>query len=314
MTDSVSLSSTIAAEGGQSLWRPRPWRAGILNVLMPGAGQLYNGRPRRAGVSLLASVAWLLVTMTAAVAAPSRFLRIALLVTSIVTPWIVFAWDGARIAAKIQPVQRRWFQRWYALLPVIVLWGFLLQPGLMHLTKRYITEAYRIPTGSMEPTLLVGDHVLVSKWDAASPTRGTVVAFVGVAGRNFLQRVVGLPGDTLAMRGHTLVVNGREVTEPYARVDPGVDPAEDAFEWQRSYLLRPQDSATYHPTLGNWGPIAIPPGQYFTLGDNRGSSYDSRYTGLVPASQIFARGRWVYYSRAPQGGARRWSRIGVGIR
>lgn len=295
------------------VWRPRPWRAGLFNVLTPGAGHFYNGRPVRAGASVVAFVVWLIVSMTAAVAAPNRFLRITVLLVSVLAPWIVLAWDGARVAARTSPLQRRWFQRWYAILAIIALWAFLLQPGLVRLTKRYITEAYRIPTGSMEPALLTGDHVLVSKWDAASPPRGAVVAFVARSGHNFLQRVVGLPGDTLAMRDHRLIVNGRVLNEPYARIEPGVDPADDDFAWQRSFLLPPEDSATYAPTLGNWGPIVIPSGHYFTLGDNRGSSYDSRYTGLVAASQLFARARWIYYSR-PRDGERRWSRIGLAIR
>jgi signal peptidase I len=281
---------------------------------MPGAGQLYNGRPLRAAASLIAFALWLLVSLAAAVGAPTRLLRIALLAVAIVAPWIGFAWDAARLAGRTHTVQRRWFQRWYTLLPVVLVWGFLLQPGLVRLAKQYITEAYRIPTGSMEPGLLIGDHVLVSKWDASSPPRGTVVAFVSVAGHNFLQRVVGLPGDTLAMQAHQLLVNGRAVSEPYARIEPDADPRDDGFAWQRHYLLVPADSARYQPTLGNWGPIVIPRGHYFLLGDNRGSSYDSRYTGLVETSQIFARARWVYYSRAPRGGERRWSRIGVGIR
>ena len=294
-------------------WRPRPWRAGVLNIVTAGAGQLYNGRPARAAASVIAFILWLFVSIAAAVAAPNRVLRIAFLVIAILAPWIVLARDGARVATHTQPLPRRWFQRWYTLLGVVIFWGLALQPGLIRLTKRYVSEAYRIPSRSMEPTLLPGDHVLVSKWDATSPPRGTVVAFSAVADRNFLQRVVGLPGDTLAMRAHRLVVNGRELPEPYARIPPEADPDDDAFAWQRAYLLRPQDSAGYHPTLGNWGPIVVPPGQYFTLGDNRGSSYDSRYLGLLPGSQIFARGRWIYFSRDPHG-ERRWSRIGLGIR
>ena len=314
MTESVSRSSAALAEAPQSFWRPRPWRAGLLNIVVPGAGQLYNGCPFRAGVSVAAFVLWLFISMAAAVAVPTRVLRIAYLVVSILAPWIVLAWDGARVAVRTQPRRRRWFQRWYTLSAVIALWAFLLQPGLMRVAKRYVTEAYRIPTGSMEPALVTGDHVLVSKWDATSPTRGSVVAFVGFGERNFLQRVVGLPGDTLAMRAHRLLVNGHELAEPYAQGDPGVDPADVDFAWQRWYLIGARDSAAYKPTLGNWGPIAIPPGHYFLLGDNRGSSYDGRYTGPVAASQILGRARWIYYSRAPQGGERRWSRIGLGIR
>jgi signal peptidase I len=283
-------------------------------VLLPGAGQLYNGRPLRAAVSFLLYVAWLLGSLAAAVAAPTRILRIALLAVALLTPWIVFAWDGAWVAARTPAMERRFFQRWSVLLPVFLLWGFVLQPELVRLTKRHVTEAYRTPTGSMAPALLIGDHVVVSKWDASSPKRGDVVAFIGVAGRNFLQRVVGLPGDTLAMRAHRLFVNGRALPEPYAQVEVEADPSDEAFLWQRQHLLTPDDSAAYRPTLGNWGPVVIPEGHYFLLGDNRGSSYDSRYTGLVPEQRIFARARWIYYSRAPQGGERRWSRVGLAIR
>lgn len=179
--------------------------------------------------------------------------------------------------------------------------------------RRYVSEAYRIPAGGMAPTFIIGDHILVSKWDNAAAMRGDVVVFSDATGRNYVQRAVGLPGDTLAMRAHVLLVNGDVLPEPYAHITASVDPEDAGFDWQRRFLVASHDAAKYQPTSGNWGPLVVPIDQYFLLGDNRGSSYDSRYRGFVPSAEIRGRARWVYYSR-PASGDIEWSRIGVSIR
>ncbi|HJU66696.1 MAG TPA: signal peptidase I [Gemmatimonadaceae bacterium] len=313
MTESVSLSNAAALEIRDPSWTPRPWRAAALSFFMPGLGQLYNGRASRALASVIVMQLWLVANIAATLVAPGRVLRVGLLTFGILAPLILLPWDAWRTARAMRAAKRRWFQRWYVLLPMLALWALAIQPQFFDLVRQRLAEAYRIPSGGMAPTLLTGDYLLVSKWDDGVARRGEVIVFNDETGRNYVQRVVGIPADTLAMRAHTLLVNGRAAPEPYARNDTTVDPAAREFDWQRAFLAASEDSSRYRPTSGNWGPLVIPRGHYFLLGDNRGSSYDSRYRGFVRAEEIRGRARWVYYSRAG-GGAIQWSRIGVGIR
>jgi len=215
--------------------------------------------------------------------------------------------------------------------------SILLTLALFLFIRTFLVQTFRIISGSMEPTLLVGDFLLVSRaaYGAAipgtglrvpgyeRPSRGEIVVFRGPhePETELVKRLVGLPGDTLAMRDGVLYINGEPQRESYAvHRFPG-DLAHPWMEWQRAYLLPGTDADSYQPTLENWGPIVIPPDHFFMLGDNRDDSLDSRYWGLVPRELIGGRALVLYFSYDP--GARtpvpwisaiRWSRIGDVIR
>jgi signal peptidase I len=198
--------------------------------------------------------------------------------------------------------------------------------------RAFFVEAFRIPSGSMVPTLLVGDWLFVNKLrygphvpftnvnlpGYADPKRGEVVVFespyqADEAARGdeptptLVKRLVGVPGDTLYMRHGLLFVNGIAQRQGYAAAaDPasgGSDPHEvsDLFDWQKSYALRASrfGPAPAQPTHDDWGPIVIPPRRYMMLGDNRYNSKDGRYWGLVPRENIRGRPLFVYYSYDP---------------
>jgi signal peptidase I len=201
--------------------------------------------------------------------------------------------------------------------------------------RAFIVEAFKIPSGSMERTLLVGDFLLVNKLVYGAevpftgkrlpalrePRLGDVVVFQWPQDptKNFVKRLVGMPGDTLAMEDGKLVRNGIVVREQYVvHTDPGMDPTGEEFRWQHDYLVRSaQASVGYHPSRNNWGPIVVKPKHYFMLGDNRDNSLDSRYWGFVPDSLIRGRPLVVYYSFQPDSGVHtawlsrvRWHRLG----
>lgn len=201
--------------------------------------------------------------------------------------------------------------------------------------RAFIVEAFKIPSGSMERTLLVGDFLLVNKLVYGAevpftgkrlpalrePRLGDVVVFQWPQDptKNFVKRLVGMSGDTLAMEDGRLVRNGRSVREQYVvHTDPGMDPAGEEFRWQRDHLVRSaQAFSGYHPSRNNWGPIVVPEGHYFMLGDNRDNSLDSRYWGFVPDSLIRGQPLVVYYSFQPDSGTHtawmsrvRWNRLG----
>lgn len=200
--------------------------------------------------------------------------------------------------------------------------------------RAFLVEAFKIPSGSMESTLLVGDFLLVNKlvYGAEVPFTGTrlpairepkngdilVFQWPEDPTKNFVKRLVGSPGDTLAMDRGVLVRNGVRQVEQYTRhVEPNYDPVGDDFYWQRSFLVPTAKAAgSYHPSRNNWGPIIVPAHHYFVLGDNRDNSLDSRYWGFVPDSLVRGSPLIVYYSYVPDSSSAfswltrvRWKRL-----
>jgi signal peptidase I len=159
----------------------------------------------------------------------------------------------------------------------------------------------------MAPTLLTGDRILASP--IREPiARGQIVIHLW-AGKPYIKRVVAVSGDTVAMAGGQLTIDGKEVREPYARREPE-DPVVSEFEWQGSHLADSTARKTYQPSLHTWGPLVVPGEHYFVLGDNRNNSADSRYFGFIARDSIIARPTVVYFSSDPVTGTIRWDRIG----
>jgi signal peptidase I len=219
--------------------------------------------------------------------------------------------------------------------------------------RAFLVEAYRIPSGSMIPTLLVGDWLFVNKaiygahvpFSRASlpayrePKRGDVVVFVSpyqgdeaAQGRDptptLVKRLVGTPGDTLYMRNALLYVNGiaqRQGFGTTAAADPGMaNEVNPLFDWQKKVGLKSSrfGAAPAQPTHDNWGPVVVPPQRLFMMGDSRYNSKDSRYWGFVPRENVRGKPLFVYYSYNADDSDRplpmltdiRWSRIGHWIK
>jgi len=167
--------------------------------------------------------------------------------------------------------------------------------------RTWAFQAFKIPTGSMETNLLIGDHLLVNKlvyspsagaWEDGllfkkPVARGHVVVFKYPEdpGRDFIKRVIGLPGETVEIRDKTVLVDGQAVKEPYARFLEPPLPREDPEYTFRAEGLR-----------DNWGPKKIPQGEIFVMGDNRDNSRDSRFWGFLPMDQVKGRALLVYWS------------------
>lgn len=200
----------------------------------------------------------------------------------------------------------RWFDSWMRSLGMAVV--------LFLIIKTFLLEAFQIPSGSMERTLLAGDFLFVNKavYGAQipgtharlpgfeSPRRGDVIVFEFPKNPelNYVKRVIGVAGDTVEMRAGQVWVNGKRLDEPYIqRLDPTHDVHDPEFNWQRGYFVgAPDDPRRLHPTRDSWGPVAVPSGKYFVLGDNRDNSADSRYWGFVDATAVKGRPLVVYFS------------------
>jgi signal peptidase I len=167
--------------------------------------------------------------------------------------------------------------------------------------RTWAFQAFKIPTGSMETNLLIGDHLLVNKlvyspsagdWEGAllgkKPIgRGHVIVFKYPEdpSRDFIKRVIGLPGETVEVRDKSVIVDGKTLQEPYARfLEPPLRRDDPEYMF-RSEGLR-----------DNWGPKQVPSGQLFVMGDNRDNSRDSRFWGFLPLDQVKGRALLVYWS------------------
>jgi signal peptidase I len=203
--------------------------------------------------------------------------------------------------------------------------------------RSFIFEPFKIPSGSMQPTLLIGDFIVVSKFsyglrlpvlntkivDTGEPERGDVFVFRSVEQRgvNMIKRVVGLPGDTITYRNKVLYINGspasQEIVGPWVgdgvnRNRPGTNPQvriEDLGTVEHQILVHP--GRPYLPSR-SW---VVPPGHYFAMGDNRDRSHDSRSWGFVPEEHLVGEAVriWMHWDCAA-GFCIDFSRIGDKIR
>ena len=183
--------------------------------------------------------------------------------------------------------------------------------------RTFVIQAFKIPSGSMIPTLLIGDHLLVNKFLLGTPVdvpftnihlyrmpglrdpqRGDVVVFKYPEdpARDFIKRVIGVERDIIESKDKTLYVNGRKVMESYVQhVDGSIKPAG----------MDKRD---------NFGPVIVPKDSVFVMGDNRDQSYDSRYWGFVDISKIKGKAIMIYWSWDTDKTWVRFNRIGRLIR
>ena len=204
---------------------------------------------------------------------------------------------------------RRWWKQEIRPLLILALILFSIRSSL--------ADWNDVPTGSMKPTILEGDRVFVNKlaydlkvpfttWHLAqwaNPQRGDIVVFYSpYDGTRLVKRVIGLPGDTVELREEKLIVNGREVS--YSPLDTRIAAQLPATERQHSLFADEQLPTHPHavmatpglPAKRSFGPITVAADQYLMMGDNRDNSFDSRYWGTVPRSQIVGKATTVVFS------------------
>jgi signal peptidase I len=164
--------------------------------------------------------------------------------------------------------------------------------------RTWVVQAFKIPTGSMENNLLIGDHLLVNKFvfgpaplaigravlPVRAPRRGDIVVFKypDEPDRDFIKRIIGLPGETVELRNKKVYINGQPIDEPYVHF---LSPPSSDYQEVTSYDVRER-----------YGPVTVPPNQYFVMGDNRDNSQDSRYWGFLPRGYIKGRAALIYWS------------------
>jgi signal peptidase I len=210
---------------------------------------------------------------------------------------------------KYRAIARQWWRQ--EIRPILILALVLFS------IRSSLADWNDVPTGSMKPTILEGDRVFVNKlaydlkvpfttrhitqW--GNPRRGDIVVFYSPKdGQRLVKRFIGLPGDTVELRNERLVLNGQPVD--YAAPDPEMAARLSGFEREHGVFATEELPASSHAVMAingvsamrTFGPVQVPDGHYFMMGDNRDNSYDSRYFGTVPRGQIVGRATTVVIS------------------
>jgi len=167
------------------------------------------------------------------------------------------------------------------------------QEAVAIVIRTHLAQAFKFPSSSMAPTLLIGDHLIVDKraYNLREPQRGDLVVFIYPPDRSkvFIKRVIGLPGETVELRNKHVLINGSEVGDSHAKFSDD------------DRTVAPRDSMA---------PFSLPHGSYFVVGDNRDRSYDSRFWGPVAREDLLGRARVIYFSWDTDASRVRWDRIG----
>ena len=275
----------------------KPWLAGLLTFISVGLGHFYTGEPKRGVVLFLVGLV-LLIVATACLLVPSFSLSIFFVfwVGSFYTAYCIV--DVVKIVKQQgNEYELKSFNKWYYYLLFWFCTTGVFHPLTDLFVRSSLVEPYKIPSASMLPTLLVGDHLLTDKfiYKRAEPERGEIIIFSNPRNpkQNYIKRIIAVGGDTVQIVNKRVYLNNRLLREDYVIYQhPNILPGS----------VSPRD---------NFGPIRIPQGTVFVLGDNRDNADDSRYWGFVMAGEIKARAMSIYWSWDSRNLGTRWDRMGI---
>lgn len=269
----------------------KPWLAVFLSYLLPGIGQFYNKQTFK-GIALL-------ITTVALYIASTIYYQLFILLIPLYFFALKDAFDSTE---KINGSNQKFLKQENKLMKIFIIVMILLNLiPFNKIVKTYVihSKAFKLPSGSMLPTLEIGDHILVDKSNKArdSIKSGDIVVFKYPEDetRTFMKRVIGIDGDLIEIKNKIVYRNSIPLIEPYAiHRDPEIKPKE----------MSPRD---------NFGPVQMPKDKIFVLGDNRDGSYDSRHLGYVPRENIEGKAFKIYWSWDSVDRRVRWDRIGKRI-
>jgi signal peptidase I len=259
----------------------------LLSFLTPGLGQVYNGQLLKSIFGFGGLLALLL--LSTAVGLTHTLSGLIVHIAVFLFGYVLLASEAAFRAIQQVRTGLRPIHTWrsYLVGASLLLIAVFALPG--NVPDRIPgVRAYKMTAESMLPTLDSDDRIVadMNYYRSHAPQRGEVIVFVEPTNNVlYIKRISAIGGDVVSLRGHGLQINGTVVSEPYAKYEPGEGRAES----------------------GDFGPATIPADRYFTLGDNRDHSYDSRYWGSIARDRILGKALYIYWSKDK-------SRIGRAIR
>jgi len=257
-------------------------RKPILAVLAtfgsPGLGQLYNGQLVKAILVYFISLSFYPLLYLKVFGLKLFGLLIIVCIALII--FIAVLVDAFINARKLRLFELRKYNRWYVYVPIILIHVFGVMPLVENVIFPRPFKAYKIPSGAMLPTIQRGDHIIVdlTSYKDTSPQRGDIVVFVYPEDpeRDYIKRIIGLPGETFEIREKGVFINGQALIDPW-----GVH----------------MDMSVISGNRDNFDPVKIPKGHYFVMGDNRDNSHDSRFRGYVEGSTIKGKALYIYWAK-----------------
>jgi signal peptidase I len=218
--------------------------------------------------------------------------------------FLFIAFHAFFTAKKLKEIVSRPYTKWYVYSLVVFLSFIFSTVWEPFLVRELGIKAVRISAGSMIPTLLIDDHVIVDRhcYTTNSPQRGDIIVFRYPVDpkKLFIKRVVAIEGDTIELKNKAVYLNGRAIKEPYAfNADSIIYPCgekqtEKSFYPKTDIVL--YSINTCEQPRDNFGPNKIPRSKYFVMGDNRDQSFDSRYWGYVDEQDIIGKVLYIYWS------------------
>lgn len=262
--------------------RRRPIVAVLLSLLLPGLGHVYCGMPVR-GIAFYLGM-WVLIAVVGLSGLIAGFSGLLAAVAIFAAYQVFIVVEAAIQAARLKEMHLNWYNRWYVYIAAIFLFPLTAEQTLLPIVQFRIVglRTFKMPASSMQPALEPGDHVMAKlrPYGNGIPQRGDVVVFVYPLDKtkDFLKRVIGLPGERLEIKDKQVIVNGQRLEDPWGvHTDSRTLPIGDS----------PRD---------NLPPTTIPDGSVFVLGDNRDYSHDSRFWGCVEIKDIHAKPLFIYWS------------------
>jgi signal peptidase I len=269
----------------------------ILSLFMPGLGHISCGKIKK-GIILyiLFYISLVLAFTTSILPIPPYNIIMAVL---IFITFLLYVLIDSIIIAKdpINSLKLKPLAGYSLLVGILLLNSYAISPAATKTIKDNYIRAFKIPSGGMMPTLLIGDHIMVDKriYKKYDPQKGDIIVFKypKEPTRMFIKRIVGIGGDKIEINNKQLYINDDIIKEPYViHNDPQIQ------ESQRD----------------NFGPFIVPKNSFFTLGDNRDQTYDSRFYGTVDRNDIKGKAMNIYFSWDKEVDSARWDRLGKGIK
>jgi len=274
----------------------RPWLAGLLAILNPAVGYAYVGKLQK---GIIISLLLLFLYPALAIFLIVKITKIALLCLVAIPIIIIFIFftDCYKTAKEYNiSYELKSYNKWWVYLSLYIFFGIILTSLPQTYTRNNLIQAFKIPAGSMLPTLEIGDHLLVDKsiYKNTPIQRGDIIVFPMPKKPeiDYIKRVIALPGDTIEIVNKEVFINGKQQDHSYS------------IHLDTRVLVKgtsPRD---------NFGPIKIPDGNVFVMGDNRDNSYDSRFYGFISTQTVKGKFVQIYWSWDRKTSSVRWNRIG----